>query len=66
LAALAARAQKLAPPLIGLHSANSPDPTKYTWRVFWQGLGEIGYVEGRNVRLEYRWITSKLFPFLFP
>jgi putative tryptophan/tyrosine transport system substrate-binding protein len=54
---LAARAQQNAMPVIGLLSTFSPEPKQNT-RVmdgFRQGLGELGYVDGQNVAIEYRW-----------
>jgi putative tryptophan/tyrosine transport system substrate-binding protein len=52
---LAARAQQSALPTIGYLSTRSPGEAKYVTDAFAQGLNEIGYVEGRNLAIEYRW-----------
>jgi hypothetical protein len=49
---LAARAQRPASPVIGFLNAKDPD---YRAASFRSGLEDLGYVEDRNVRIEYRW-----------
>jgi putative ABC transport system substrate-binding protein len=52
---LAARAQQPVMPVVGfLHSA-SPEQVRYQVAAFRRGLNQAGYVEGRNVMIEYRW-----------
>jgi putative ABC transport system substrate-binding protein len=56
----AARAQQPALPVIGfLSSASRDEPISDDVRAFHQGLGEAGYVEGRNVVIEYRWAENR-------
>ena len=50
---LAARGQQPATPLIGYLSTASPGT--YAPPDFRQGLSQAGYIEGRNVAIEYRW-----------
>jgi putative ABC transport system substrate-binding protein len=54
---LAVSAQQPAVPVVGWLSSGSQDETEATGRLaaFLQGLKGAGYVEGRNVSIEYRW-----------
>jgi putative ABC transport system substrate-binding protein len=52
---LAALAQQSAMPVIGFLGAPSPEPYARQTAAIHQGLKETGYVEGQNVRFEYRW-----------
>jgi putative tryptophan/tyrosine transport system substrate-binding protein len=52
---LRARAQPKAMPVIGILHSASPGPSALYVAAFRLGLGEIGYVEGQNVAIEYRW-----------
>jgi putative tryptophan/tyrosine transport system substrate-binding protein len=57
---VAARAQQPAMPVIGYLGTETPELWASRVRAFRQGLGETGYVEGRNVAIEYRWAEGRL------
>ena len=56
---LAARAQQARAPVIGFLSSASPDIYTIRLDAFRQGLKEVGYVEGQNVTVEYRWAEGQ-------
>ena len=56
---LAARAQQPALPVIGFLNSRAPGDDPHLLAAFRQGLKEVGYVEGQNVAIEYRFAEAK-------
>jgi putative ABC transport system substrate-binding protein len=56
---LAARAQQPGLPVIGFVNVGSSGGYAGILSAFLKGLGETGYVEGRNVAIEYRWAENR-------
>lgn len=46
-------------PLIGFLGARSAQVDAHLLAAFYQGLGDAGYVDGRNVRIAYRWADGQ-------
>ena len=45
---------------IGYLSASNPSAASRSVEAFREGLRELGYVEGRNIAIEFRWAEGKM------
>ena len=54
---LAARAQQTKVPRLGVLLVGSREPFS---REFWEGLRELGYIDGQNIQIEFRSAEGKL------
>ena len=56
---LAAIAQQAAVPVVGVLNSTAPFGRTHLLTAFQQGIRETGYIEGRNVAIEYRWAQEQ-------
>src|SRR5262245_647536 len=56
---LAARAQQFSMPVVGFLRSTTLEDSALLMLAFRQGLSEVGFVEGRNVTIEYRWAENQ-------
>jgi putative tryptophan/tyrosine transport system substrate-binding protein len=57
---VAARAQQAAMPVIGYLSSNSEAQVAHLLAAFRRGLNEVGFTEGQNVVIEFRWAAGEI------
>ena len=56
---LVGSAQQPVMPVIGYLAGGSPEDDAFRIEAFRQGLKTVGYVEGQNVKVEYRWAEGQ-------
>jgi putative ABC transport system substrate-binding protein len=57
---VAAQAQQRAMPVVGFINAGDAESEKQRLASFLKGLEEVGYIDGKNVVIEYRWAEAKV------
>jgi putative ABC transport system substrate-binding protein len=56
---IAAHAQRPSMPVIGFLNSGTPEGFSHFLAAFHQSLNQVGFVEGRNVAIEYRWAEGQ-------
>ena len=56
---IAARGEQAKMPVIGFLNAGAPENSARSLAAFRKGIGELGYVEGQNFIVEYRWAENR-------
>jgi hypothetical protein len=56
---IAARAEQATMPVVGFLNSRAPGENANFLAAFHRGLNETGYVEGKNVTIEYRWAEGQ-------
>src|SRR5262249_59385839 len=56
---LAAHAQRTTRPIVGFLNSASADKYAYLAAAFRQGLNDLGFVDGQNITIEYRWAAGQ-------
>jgi putative ABC transport system substrate-binding protein len=56
---VASRAQQPGMPVVGFVDSRSPGEAASVVFAFRKGLNEVGFVEGQNVKIEYRWAEGQ-------
>ena len=56
---LAARAQHITKRVVGFLNSASADKYAYAAAAVRQGLSDLGFVEGQNITIEYRWAADQ-------
>ena len=54
-----ARAQQATMQVVGFINASSSEASTHSAAAFRAGLEEIGFVDGRNVSIEYHWLEGQ-------
>jgi putative ABC transport system substrate-binding protein len=55
-----ARAQQQALPVVGFLHPSSPESFDHIVNGFRRGLNDAGFVEGKNLTIEYRWHAANM------
>src|SRR5215207_3358853 len=57
---LSVRAQQKTSPTVGWLVSGSPESHRFSLAAFQAGLRSLSYIEGRNIRIEYRWAEGNV------